>query len=349
LTQPLKIGVLLRFKNPEPWAIGWEKLYKDHLKYATAVDRLGFDGIWVAEHHCVPSGYNPAPFVALTAIAGATRRCKIGTQPLLLPLYNPVLVAEQAAAVDIFSGGRLVLCVATGYRDGDFEAVGIARNERGARSEEALGVLVRALRGEAFDHHGRFYVLQGVQLSPLPLQRPVKLQLAARSAPAVSRALRHGVDVNVFAPETALELSPTFRDEAAKYDRKLRDIGVSFHASGFLAGSRTEAVEASKAYQLWQAREFEGNAGGDVAEVASARRMIDAIEKGKGAYTAGEWIEKVQADCATIAKTGMRADWLNVTLWHSGMPVEQAIDCLEQFAAEVLPHITAPAGSTAVV
>lgn len=340
MTVRLKIGIQLRFKNPEPWKIGWDKLYQDHLTYAAAVDRLGFDGIFVAEHHSVPSGYNPAPFVALAAIAGVTSRCRIGTQPLLLPLHNPVLAAEQAVAVDIFSGGRLMMCLGAGYRDGDFDAVGIPRNERGARSEEGLAILIRALSGEVFDYEGRFYSLKGVALCPTPLQARLPLQLASRSPAAIRRALRYGIDVNIFEPQTAVGLTSVLQEAAASTGRALDQIGVSFHRGGFIAGSREKAIELTKPYQLWQAQEFAGNAGNDAREQAVAQTMIAGIESGEGSsHTAEEWRRDVEADVALVASTGMRPDWLSLTLWHSGMPVERAIEGLEQFAEQVLPHI----------
>jgi alkanesulfonate monooxygenase SsuD/methylene tetrahydromethanopterin reductase-like flavin-dependent oxidoreductase (luciferase family) len=345
LSDRFKIGLVLRFKNPARWKIEWESLYADHLTYAAAADRLGFDGLWVTEHHCVPSGYDPAPLVALGALAVVTRRCRIGTQPLLLPLYNPVLLAEQACAVDVLSRGRLILCLGAGYRVGDFEAVGIPRAERGGRSEEALGVLLRALRGESFDYDGQFFKLRGVSVAPPPSQARVPVQLAARSAPAVRRAIRHGVDVNVHAVETAVELAPIFQEEAAKANRSLGDIGVSVQQEGYLGRNREEALTLSKPYRLWQAREareFHGNVADGAADAASASRRISAIEAGEGgAFTADEWVEAIHSSARAIAGAGMRPDWVNLTLWHSGMPVEQALDALEQFAAEVMPRVRA--------
>src|SRR5262245_35248221 len=105
----VKIGLCLRFKNVPLWPSSWSDIYRDHLLYAQAADRLGFDGLWVPEHHCMKTGYNPAPLIALTALAGVTKRIKLGTQPLIMPLHNPVLAAEEVAVLDVISGGRVAL------------------------------------------------------------------------------------------------------------------------------------------------------------------------------------------------------------------------------------------------
>jgi hypothetical protein len=143
----------------------------------------------------------------------------------------------------------------------------------------------------------------------------------------------------VHAAQIATQLAPVFQEEAARAGRAIGDVGVSIQQTGFLAGSRAEAVAASKEYLIWQAREFLDNTGDHTAEAELAERMIATIEAGVGPYTADEWVEQVDRDATTIAATGMRPDWVNVTLWHSGMPLEQAFEALERFAADVLPRL----------
>jgi alkanesulfonate monooxygenase SsuD/methylene tetrahydromethanopterin reductase-like flavin-dependent oxidoreductase (luciferase family) len=339
MTHPVRIGIVLRFKNPQPWRIGWEQLYREHLEYAAAVDALGFDGIWVAEHHCMDSGYNPTPFVSLAALAGVTKKCWLGTQPLIMPLHNPVLAAEQAAVVDVLSGGRLILGLGAGYVDADFEAIGIDRKERGGRSEEALGVITRALRGEQFDFQGRFYKLKGVKLSPPPLQANMGFQLAVRSIPAAKRAIRHGVDVNLQSREETLVNGRILAEEAALAARDPATIAASVQRGGFIGRTREEAARESKPYLLFQAREYLENAKGDPQIEQQARAMIAAVEAGKGTFCAAEWVEAIEGDAAAISSTGLRPDWINLTLWHAGAPLGPAIEALETFASEVLPHI----------
>lgn len=339
---PIRIGVVLRFKNPEPWRIGWKQLYDEHLEYAAAVDRLGFDGIWVPEHHCIDTGYNPAPLTTLAALAAVTKRCWIGTQPLILPLHNPVLAAEQAATVDVLSGGRLILAMGTGFRAEDFAAVGIPKKERGQRSEEAVQILTRALRGEEFDFAGKFYDVRGVKLSPAPIQTSMGFQLAVRSAVVAKRSIRNRLDVNLQSREEGLSFGPVVAQEAEKAGIDPRTIGGSIQRGGFIGTSREAAVQASLPYLRFQAEEYLTNAGEDEKVQAHARQMIASVDAGEGAFTAEEWIETLEADGDAIASVGLRPDWVNLTLWHSGMPLAQAIDALEEFAEQVLPHIDRP-------
>lgn len=336
---PIRIGVVLRFKNPEPWRVSWKQLYDDHLEYAAAVDKLGFDGIWVPEHHCIDTGYNPAPLVTLAALAGVTRNCWIGTQPLLLPLHNPVLAAEEAATVDVLSGGRLILGMGAGFRNEDFETVGVTKRERGARSEEAIEIITRALRGEQIDFEGRFNNVKGVKLYPSPMQSDMGFQLAVRSEVVAGRAVRHGVDVNLQSREEALQFGPIVARVATAAGRNPAVIKASIQRGGFIGADRAKAVQASLPYLRFQAEEYLINAGEDEAVRAHARKMIASVDAGEGAFTNEEWLATLEADAAAIHSTGLAPDWVNLTLWHSGMPLGQAIEALEEFAARVLPHV----------
>jgi alkanesulfonate monooxygenase SsuD/methylene tetrahydromethanopterin reductase-like flavin-dependent oxidoreductase (luciferase family) len=93
-------------------------LYRDHLEEAVLAEELGFDCVWVSEHHFSPDCWNPAPFAFLGAIAARTERVRIGTYVLLLPLHNPVRVAEDVAVLDNISRGRVDLGVGVGSSPG---------------------------------------------------------------------------------------------------------------------------------------------------------------------------------------------------------------------------------------
>jgi alkanesulfonate monooxygenase SsuD/methylene tetrahydromethanopterin reductase-like flavin-dependent oxidoreductase (luciferase family) len=336
----IKIGLGLRFKNIPEWKVSWDVLYREHLQFAAAADRLGFDGIWVPEHHCMETGYNPAPLLALTAIAGVTKRCWLGTQPLVMPLHHPVLAAEEAAVLDVISGGRLILGLGTGYAPADFNALGVKFEDRGELSEECLGIIRRALSAEAFDFKGKFYDLKGVKLSPPPVQKKMKIQLAARSKVAAKRAIRHGLDVNVLTRDMALELAPTIIDLTSQLGRDSKSVGVSILEFGFIGGTRDAAAAASRPYLRYLGEEYVRNAGDNQAEKNAALKIVAAIEQGTiGPFTAAEWIETIFKDVEAIESAGLRADWINVNLFHAGMPLSQALDAVECFAAEVLPHL----------
>ena len=117
----LRFGVLWPFRNPEWARVPWEELYRSHLELITDSEQMGFDDAWLTEHHFIDDGYSPSLLPIGAAIAARTRRLRIGTFLLLLPLHNPVRIAEDTATLDLISGGRFDLGVGLGYRPGEFD------------------------------------------------------------------------------------------------------------------------------------------------------------------------------------------------------------------------------------
>ena len=134
-------------------------------------EAAGFDSVWLGEHHNSTLLY-PAPLVGLAAIAARTRRVRLGTGVLLLPLYHPVAVAEEAAMVDVISRGRLILGIGAGYAPEEFAAFGVSTKERGSRLDEAVPLIQRLWTEDAVSHEGRHYRIEGATLRPRPVQRP---------------------------------------------------------------------------------------------------------------------------------------------------------------------------------
>ena len=134
-------------------------------------EAAGFDSIWLGEHHNSMLLY-PAPLVGLAAIAARTRRVRLGTGVLLLPLYHPLAVAEEAAMVDVISRGRLILGVGAGYAPEEFAAFDVSIKERGSRLDEAVPLIHRLWTEDAVSHEGRHYRIGNATLRPRPAQRP---------------------------------------------------------------------------------------------------------------------------------------------------------------------------------
>lgn len=114
---------------------------------ASLAETLGFDVIWAHEHHTGGSTY-PSPLMTLAVLAGVTKRIELGTNMLLLPLHHPLRVAEDAAMVDVMSGGRLRLGVSAGYSPADLQAFAVAPNARARRMREGLSLIRAVLAGE---------------------------------------------------------------------------------------------------------------------------------------------------------------------------------------------------------
>jgi len=142
----MEIGLLFTFRNPPQWARPPADLYRDTMDEIALADGLGFDGVWLAEHHFTDDGWSPSPLTMAAAVAMRTERARIGTFVLLLPQHDPLRVAEAATAVDILSGGRLTLGVGIGYRGNEETPVGLSPATRGSRMDEGLEVLIRCLQ-----------------------------------------------------------------------------------------------------------------------------------------------------------------------------------------------------------
>src|SRR5271163_3342922 len=106
-------------------------------RQAALAEDLGFDVLWAHEHHSQGMTY-PSPLMTLAVMAPVTKRIKLGTNMLLLPLYSALRVAEEAAMVDVLSGGRLRLGVSAAYSPADLAAFGVPQNERGTRLREGM-------------------------------------------------------------------------------------------------------------------------------------------------------------------------------------------------------------------
>jgi alkanesulfonate monooxygenase SsuD/methylene tetrahydromethanopterin reductase-like flavin-dependent oxidoreductase (luciferase family) len=135
--------------------------------------------------------------VTAAAIAARTKKIRIGTGVLLMPLHDPVRVAEDAAVVDLISGGRLILGIGLGYRPEEFEGFGRSLKERRGRMEESLEILNSSWQDGPFTFDGKYYKLENVNVTPKPVQRPIPIWIGAFTEPAIRRAARIGAPLYV--------------------------------------------------------------------------------------------------------------------------------------------------------
>src|SRR4051794_12982260 len=120
------------------------ELYRDAVDVAVLAEQLGFDSVWLSEHHFVDDGYMPSLLPVAAAIGARTERVEIGTALLLAPLHDPVRLAEDAATVDLLCGGRLVLGLGLGWREEEFEGLRIPLSSRRRRLEDSIAILRQA-------------------------------------------------------------------------------------------------------------------------------------------------------------------------------------------------------------
>lgn len=184
----MKFGLLFRPQDP-PNAEHLIRRWQEAPDAAEVAEEVGFDGVFLPEHHMMPDGYLPAPLVGCAALAARTRRVDVGTTVFLLPFYNPVQVAEQAAMVDTISDGRMRLGCGLGNMPDEVELFGIDSKTQISRFEEAIELVREAWSGAELDHQGRHFTAKG---HITPLSKAAELWLGAMSDGGVRRAARFG-------------------------------------------------------------------------------------------------------------------------------------------------------------
>jgi probable F420-dependent oxidoreductase len=167
----------------------YERFYAECFEEIEESERLGFTGLWLSEHHFVDDGYLPSPLVVAAAIAARTRRLTIGTNVLLLPMHHPLRVAEDAAVVQLISGGRFVLGVGQGYVQHEFEALGFDRKYRPSLLEEGIEVIKHSWEEGGTGYEGKRWRFDDLPFEPRPEKRP-PIYVGAFADPAIDRAVR---------------------------------------------------------------------------------------------------------------------------------------------------------------
>ncbi len=144
------------------------QVLRETLDEIQLADELGFDSIWLAEHHFSKYGILGSPVNFGMAVAERTRNITIGTAVLVLPLHDPLRLAEDIAALDVLSGGRVTIGVGRGYQPSEFAGFGIPLEESKQRYEESLAVIRLALSEENFSYHGEIFHYDNITTYPRP-------------------------------------------------------------------------------------------------------------------------------------------------------------------------------------
>ncbi len=142
--------------------------YRGVLELVREAEVLGFDSVWVSEHHGAGDGYLPSLLAMLAAFAAVTGRVRLGTGVILAPLHDPLRLAEDAAVVDNLSAGRLVLGLGRGWREEEFRMFGVPPGHRLSRTIEPVEILRRAFTGQRFSFEGKVFRYEDVLVTPPP-------------------------------------------------------------------------------------------------------------------------------------------------------------------------------------
>ncbi len=199
--------------------------YRDYIAYVHEAEKLGFGSVFIVEHHFTGFGQVSASLNILSYLAATTSRIRLGTAVVVLPWHNPVLVAEQAATLDLLSNGRLDFGVGKGYRDYEFAGFCVPQAEASERFDEAIEVIRKAWAAQhgRLSHHGKRWHFENIVVEPAPVQQPhPPFRLGAGSEESIRRGAREGYNLlldQIGSADLTIARVAAFRDECQKISR----------------------------------------------------------------------------------------------------------------------------------
>ena len=315
------------------------ELYADAIDLAVQAEALGFDSVWVSEHHFVDDGYLPSLLPLCAAIAARTERVEVGTALLLAPLYEPLRLAEDAAVTDLIANGRLVLGLGLGWRQEEFDALGISRRDRVRRLEDAVTTCRAAWSG------GPATGCDGadVHVTPLPA-RPggPPLWIGGLSEPAARRAGRiaDGFMATEVTPGSLAEQVGWVREAAERAGRDPETLTFAVHLPTYVHDGDEEAgwreVLPAHHYVGWKYEDMDAASSRPAGSPSPPSPsdddeavLRDQIVFGDASEVAGRirsFAEAAGGDLAFIAR-----------LYWPGMATARQRDLLRRFGEDVLP------------
>ena len=281
MSNNLRFGLWYDFRNPPQWRRDNTEIYHACFDQIVRAEALGFDDIWLSEHHFLEDCYSPSMLAIGCAIAARTQAVDIGTSVLLLPLHDPVRVAEDAATLDVISGGRLQLGLGVGYKVEELKAWGVAPKSRGVRMDEGIEIIQRLFAGERFSFNGKYHQYEDIQLRPLPVTKDPRLWIAGFSNVAVRRAARVGAGYIAIGPIGPF--TQVYREELQKTGKNPDDYDIAggyawLHVSKDPDKRWAEAVE-HLAYQQNEYGKWFKAAGMDfIKPVEATQKSIESNE-----------------------------------------------------------------------
>lgn len=325
------VSIALRYdlRAPEWAATPHDEGYRICLEQSAWADTHGIDTVVLSEHHGMDDGFLPAPLVLAGAVAGVTSRMPIVIAALLVPLHDPVRLAEQLTVLDLASGGRVISVVGIGYAEREFEMAGIDRSKRGKLVEEFLEVMQQAWSGEPFEWQGR-----EVQVTPKPRSQPHPPLLYGGSTEVAARR----------AAKFRLGFFPAIGDPALRdiYLAAAEETGFEFPFCMLPGGPGfvhvTEDPERDWAvlerYAWHDASTYAAmQTAGQRSEVTSKAADIEQLKQ-EGIYRV-----VTPDECVALAQELEPEGTVTLHPLMCGMPADMGWSSLELFADKVLPRI----------
>ena len=330
--------------------------WRNYVGDAVLAEELGFDAYCIGEHHFCFAAGNSSPFVMLTEIAAKTSRIRLGTTVICAPFHNPLRLAEDIAALDIASNGRLDLGIGVGSQWEEFQAFGIEPSERFGRTWEIIDIIERCLYSpvdEVFDWNGKYYNFPGVRWVMQPVQERIPIFWGGFGPQGVARAAKRGYHL------IAWDITGTFQRVITESGGNPKDYFIGFGNAVSIADTQDEALAASAEPCTWTTNEYalridlDGNT--PPAEFAYTVDEVIAFSKA-GQYGAAlprnpddpkpppfmVPIAGTPEDILEVYKPMVRGEWgvitnVCISVREPGTPTKNAHETMRRFAGEVMP------------
>ena len=311
-------------------------IYDEIVELGRAAEESGLDSAWVSEHHFAADGYLSGSLPTLASLATATRDIEIGPCVLLAPLYDSIRVAEDAATVSLLADGRLTMGLSIGYRDREFDGFGVPKDERVARTVEAVEVLQSAWSDGPLGFDPDFHPADPtVDVTPKPDDSP-PIVLGGGAKPAVRRAARLGD--GWVAPSLLSMAGLERRVEDIRSVREAEGLDGEFTTyvlqHGFVGESRAAAWDAIRDGYLYIQRKYAEWSSGEPIDALPAERRAE-LEEQAIVGTPEEVLERLDAYRDALG------DDIHVILrtYHPGIGTDRMLTCLERLGDEVVPNL----------
>ncbi|MCC6946731.1 MAG: LLM class flavin-dependent oxidoreductase [Bradyrhizobiaceae bacterium] len=228
--------------------------YEEHLKVWEEMDRLGFDGVGLNEHHTTPHGLMNSPNMMAAVAAQRTKRLKFLILGNLLPLHNPLRIAEELAMADCLSRGRVISGIARGVPR-EYKVYRVPMAESRARFEEAFDVIIKAWTQESFTHEGKFWNYKDVAIWPRPYQQPhppVWIPFTG-SRETIEFAGRHNLTGVIHYMHKGLteDIVGLFARALAQHGHRITPDNLCVVTDAYVADSKAKAVDEYAPYFLY--------------------------------------------------------------------------------------------------
>ncbi|MGH8988071.1 MAG: LLM class flavin-dependent oxidoreductase [Acidimicrobiales bacterium] len=348
----LSIGINLGFGNLHEH-LSDEEMYHGDVGVGVLADELGYDAVWVVEHHFDDYALCPDNFVLLAHLAARTSRCKLGTAAVIVPWNNPLRVAEKALMVDILSGGRLLLGLGRGLSRKEYEPFRIPLDETRGRFDEAAAMIFDAVETGFMEGDGPFYPQPRAELRPRPRGSFAGRRFCvAGSADSLTAAARLKAQMMSFITRPAAELMPEFTRYRELYEGEHDEVappislGIAMYCHEDDEVARQRWLEYGHRLFMSTMDHYE-MAGDHFATAKGYERYAEAakflqelgLEKAAENYLSTTLWGNPQRILGQIeAIRDAVGDFeLSLQCAFGGMPYDQARASLELFAREVMP------------